>query len=151
MARMHSRKRGKSGSSKPASPSVPTWLPLKQKEIEMLILKLSKEGVPPSRIGLTLRDQYGVPDVKLVTGKTITKILEAKNIKADIPEDLMALIRKAVLIRKHLEENHKDQPGKRGLKLTESKILRLSKYYKGTERLPKTWKYDPETIKLQVD
>jgi small subunit ribosomal protein S15 len=126
-------------------------LPLKQKEIEMLIVKLAKEGVPPSRIGLTLRDQYGVPDVKLVVGKTITKILEAKEIKADIPEDLMALIRKAVLIRKHLEENHKDQPGKRGLKLTESKILRLSKYYKGTGRLPANWKYDPETIKLQVD
>lgn len=151
MARMHSRKKGKSGSSRPANPVKPAWVPLKQKEIEMLITKLAKEGNSASKIGLLLRDQYGVPDVKLVTGKRISQILTEKKLIGDIPEDLMALIRKAVLIRKHLEDNHKDQPGKRGLILTESKIMRLAKYYKRTAKLPATWKYDPETIKLQVD
>ena len=151
MARMHSRKKGKSGSSKPVNPVAPAWVPLKAKEIEMLIVKLAKEGVPASKIGLLLRDQYGIPSVKVVVGKSISALLKEKDLVNEIPEDLMALIRKAVLIRKHLEENHKDQPGKRGLILTESKILRLSKYYKGTGRLDASWKYDHKTIRLQVD
>jgi small subunit ribosomal protein S15 len=62
----------------------------------------------------------------------------------------MALIKRAVMIRKHIEENHKDMTGKRGLQLTESKIKRLVKYYKRTGVLDKTWKYDPEKVKLIV-
>ena len=151
MARMYSRKKGKSGSTKPEKLVAPAWVPLKSAEIKMLILKLAKEGIPPSGIGLQLRDQYGIPDVKVITGKRISEILAEKKILADIPEDLMALIRKAVHIRKHLEENHKDQPAKRGLLLTESKVLRLSRYYKESGRLDASWKYDPKTIKLQVE
>jgi len=63
----------------------------------------------------------------------------------------MALIRKAVSIRKHREDNHKDNTSKRGLQLTESKINRLSKYYKKTSVLSRDWKYDPSSIKLLVD
>lgn len=151
MARMHSGAKGKSGSTRPENPVKPAWIPLGDKELEMLIVKLSKEGMSTSKIGLLLRDQYGIPDVKLVSGKTITKILKEKDISFELPEDLMALIRRAVMIRKHLEENHKDQPAKRGLILTESKINRLVKYYKGTKRLEPTWKYNPETVKLLVD
>ncbi len=151
MARMHSRKRGKSGSTKPAQLSKPSWIGRKPKEVEMLVVKYAKEGKSPSRIGLYLRDEYGVPSVKLVTGKSIKEILAAKKLLPELPEDLMALMRKAVLIRKHLEENKKDMPGKRGLQLTESKIFRLAKYYKRTGDLPADWKYDPERIKLYVE
>lgn len=148
---MHSGDRGRSGSTKPSKKSSPTWLQYKPKEIELLIVKYAKEGKAPSQIGMFLRDEYGIPDVKLITGKSITAILADKKLSADIPEDLMALIRKAILLRKHLEENHKDQPGKRGLRLTESKIMRLAKYYKGTGRIPSTWKYDPEKVKLTIE
>ena len=151
MARMHSGAKGVSGSTKPAKKSNPSWLQYKSKEIELLIVKYAKEGKSSSQIGMYLRDEYGIPDVKLVTGRSITTILQEKKLLGDIPEDLMALIRKAVLLRKHLEENHKDQPGKRGLRLTESKIMRLAKYYKGTGRLPATWKYDPEKVKLTIE
>ena len=151
MARMHSRARGKSGSTKPSKKVVPSWLKYKSKEVELLIVKYAKEGMNPSHIGVYLRDEYGIPDVKLVTKKSITQILKEKNLLKEIPEDLMALIRKAVLIRKHLGENKKDMPAKRGLQLTESKIKRLTKYYKRTGRLPMTWKYDPDRIKLVVE
>nr|MCK4930011.1 30S ribosomal protein S15 [Nanoarchaeota archaeon] len=151
MARMHSRARGKSRSTKPSKKVVPSWLKYKPKEVELLIIKYAKEGKNPSQIGIFLRDEYGIPDVKLVTKKSITKILKEKNLLKEIPEDLMALIRKAVLIRKHLGENKKDMPAKRGLQLTESKIKRLTKYYKRTARLPMTWRYDPERIKLVVE
>ena len=47
----------------------PEWIEYSNEEIEELILKLRKEGNSTSTIGIALRDQYGIPDVKLVTGK----------------------------------------------------------------------------------
>jgi small subunit ribosomal protein S15 len=143
MARMHSRAKGKSGSTKPTVRENPPWQNHKPAEVEKLIQKLAKEGNAPSRIGLILRDSYGVPDVKALCGKTITKILSEKGMANEIPEDLQALIRRSVTIRNHLENNHMDKTAKRGLLLTESKIGRLVKYYKRTGKLPMTWKWDP--------
>ena len=148
---MYSRKKGKSGSKAPLRTSKPEWVGYKAKELEMLIAKLAKEGKSPSKIGLILRDSYGIPDVKLVTKKSITKILDEKKMLAQIPEDLMALIRKNILITKHLETNKLDQPSNRGLILTHSKMNRLIKYYKITGRLPKDWSFDPEKIRLLVE
>jgi len=150
MARMHSRKKGVSGSNKPAKKTIPSWLKYKSKEVELLIVKYAKEGKKPSQIGIYLRDEYGIPDVTLITKKSITDILKEKKLLGDIPEDLLALIRKAVIVKKHLGENHKDMPAKRGLQLTESKIRRLVKYYKKANKLPADWKYDPEKIKLYI-
>jgi len=151
MARMYSRKRGKSGSHKPITESSVSWIKYESKEIELLIVKLAKERKSSAQIGTYLRDAYGIPDVKKIIGKSITKVLEEKGVTKDMPDDLMALIKKAVLIRKHMEENHKDQTGKRGLQLTESKIKRLAKYYKATGRIDSKWKYDPEKVKLIVN
>ncbi|MBN2454077.1 30S ribosomal protein S15 [Candidatus Woesearchaeota archaeon] len=151
MARMHSRKKGKSGSKAPLRKTKPSWVGYKAKELEMIIAKLAKEGKTPSKIGLILRDAYGIPDIKLVTKKSITKIMEEKKLLPQIPEDLMALIRKKILITKHFEANKHDMPSKRGLQLTDSKMLRLIKYYKNSGRLPKDWSYDPEKIRLLVE
>ena len=151
MARMHSRDKGVSGSTKPSKKTSPSWLMYKPKEIELLVVKYAKEGKSASQIGLTLRDKYGIPDVKTVTKKSITQILKEKKLEKEIPEDLMALIRKAVLIRKHMGVNNKDMTGKRGLQLTESKIKRLTKYYKSKGRLPLEWRYDPKRIRLLVE
>ena len=151
MARKYSGARGKSGSTKPSKKIAPTWLTHKPKEIELLIVKLAKEGKNPSVIGLQLRDTYGIPDVKVAVGKSITTILNEKNLNKEIPEDLMALIRRAVLLRKHMQENKNDMSAKRGLLITESKLKKLVKYCKATGRLPLTWKYDPERIRLVVE
>lgn len=144
MARMYSRRKGKAGSSKPSQPSVPSWVRYKEKEIELLITKFVKEGKSTSQIGIILRDTYGIPNAKLITKKTITQILRDKNLLSDIPEDLLALIRKSIAVNKHLEANKKDETAKRGLTLTESKIRKLIKYYKKTGRLPSEWRYDPK-------
>lgn len=145
---MHSRAKGKSGSNKPVKKATPSWVQYKPKEIEMVVLKLAKEGQTASEIGIHLRDSYGVPDVKIITGKSITKILQEKNITKEFPEDLLALIKKAVFLRKHLEDNHKDFSAKRGLQLTESKVRRLAKHYIATKKLPAKWKYDPQKMKM---
>lgn len=151
MARMHSHKRGQSSSTKPSKPKKPTWSAHNPKEVELLVTKYAKEGLSASQIGLALRDEYGVPSTKLITGKTISQILKEKDQENEIPDDLMALIRKVVFIKKHMEENKQDMTAKRGLILTESKANRLIKYYKKSGRLPADWKYDPERIKLYVE
>jgi small subunit ribosomal protein S15 len=143
MARMHSRKRGKSGSKKPDKKTIPVWTVYKSKEIELLIAKLGKEGKSSSEIGIILRDTYGIADVSTICGKSITSILKEKKLAPELPEDLTALIRKSVSIRKHLEENKKDETAKRGLLLTESKIKRLTKYYKRSGIVASDWKFDP--------
>ncbi|MFC1691377.1 30S ribosomal protein S15 [Nanoarchaeota archaeon] len=151
MARMYSRKKGKSSSTKPINQTKPLWVRYKGKEIEMLVLKLAKEGKNSSKIGIYLRDVYGVPDVKMLTGKSITQILNEKKLAPEIPDDLMALIKKSVAIQKHMDENGQDMTAKRGLQLTESKIRRMVKFYKTTEKLPVDWKFDAKSIRLYAE
>nr|AOZ56147.1 ribosomal protein S15P/S13E [uncultured korarchaeote] len=139
---MHSRKKGKSHSNRPPHPVKPSWVKMSPKEVEELVVNLARKGVPPSKIGVILRDTYGIPLVKLVTGKKINKILEDAGVPMDIPEDLKNLIKKAKIIKRHLETHRKDFHSKRGFLLTLSKIHRLEKYYKRIGRLPQTWKLD---------
>jgi small subunit ribosomal protein S15 len=150
MARMHSRKKGKSGSTRPLRKSPPKWIEQSPKDLEAIIVKLAKKGESPSKIGIILRDQYGVPFVKTQSNKKITQILEGNGIKPEIPEDLMNLLRRAVNLDKHLQANHKDMGSKRGMQLIEAKIRRLAKYYRQTGRLSEDWKYNLEQAKLIV-
>ena len=141
---MYSRKKGKHGSKKPAKKTAPSWIRYKPKEIELLIAKLSKEGKTTSQIGALLRDIYGIPNVLALCGKSISAILKEKKLISEVPEDLTSLFKKYAMVRKHLENNKHDETAARGLILTQSKIGRLTKYYKRTCRIPETWKFDTE-------
>lgn len=57
---------------------------------------------------------------------------------------------KAVAVRKHLERNRKDKDSKFRLILIESRIHRLSRYYKSVGVLPPTWKYESATASTMV-
>jgi small subunit ribosomal protein S15 len=109
--------------------------------VEALVIKLAKEGHSPSKIGTILRDQYGIPLVKPIMGKTITQILKDAGLAPSLPEDLENLLRKASRLHVHLEKNKKDLSNKRALQLVESKIYKLSRYYKREGVLPPDWKY----------
>lgn len=150
MARMHTRRRGKSGSNRPLVSENPSWVPIGETEIEDLIVKHAKDGAGSAKIGLILRDQYGVPDVKLATGKTITQIMEDNNVLSSIPEDLSNLMRKAISLNVHLKDNSRDIANKRGLALIEAKIRRLERYYKGNGTLPADWKYSLKKAELML-
>ncbi|MFH1473877.1 MAG: 30S ribosomal protein S15 [Candidatus Aenigmatarchaeota archaeon] len=149
MARMHSRKKGKAGSRRPAAKA--NWVTYTDKEVERLVLKMRKDGMEVAKIGLVLRDQYGIPSVKQITNKTITKILEENNLLSKIPEELLGLLKNAVNLRDHLVKNKKDYISKHGLELQESKIRRLIKYYVKNKKLPVGFKYEPERAKLLVE
>ncbi len=150
MARMHTRKKGSSGSRPPFRDAPPEWCDVSEEELEKHIMRLHDSGMSTSMIGLVLRDQYGVPSSKLILGKRITRLLSEKGEVQDIPEDLTNLMRKAIRVRKHMRNNHKDVHNKRSLHLTESKIRRLAKYYRRTGKLPVDWRYKPETAEMLV-
>jgi small subunit ribosomal protein S15 len=148
MARMHARKKGKSGSTKPAASSSDKWLEYNNDEIIKLIVTLGTEGMSPSVIGVTLRDQYGIPDVKKITKKSITEILKEKKLATELPEGFINLLKQALKLRKHIEKNPHDNSNNRGLQLTESKIKRLIRYYKAKKLMPKDFYYDVKNIEL---
>ena len=129
---------------------VPSWVKYSPEEVEQLVVELRKKGYTTAMIGTILRDQYGVPSVKAITGKKITKILEEHGLAPEIPEDLMSLMRKAVKLRKHLQKHKKDIHNSRALIIIESRIRRLVKYYKSTGKLPKDWEYTPELAERLV-
>ncbi|MAF51233.1 MAG: 30S ribosomal protein S15 [Nanoarchaeota archaeon] len=151
MARMHSRKKGKAKSTKPLKSNKAIWERYTEKEVSLLIEKLAKQGKTSSEIGIALRDAYGIPDVKLISKKSITTILKEKKIYPNLPEDVVALIKKLIKIMEHTETNKHDQPSIRGLTLTESKIKRLSKYYKKRGILPENWRFSKTNAKLLIE
>jgi small subunit ribosomal protein S15 len=119
-------------------------------EIEEIALRLNKDGISKSEIGIILRDQYGVPSVRLVTGKKLTRLLRDNDIQEDFPEDFLLLMRKAVNLRDHLSKNKSDVGAKEGLELVEAKIRRLQKFYWKKGLIPRDWRYDPEKAALLV-
>ena len=144
MARMHARKRGKSGSKRPISKLPPSWLKLTPEEVEGLVVKYAREGYPPSMIGVLLRDRHGVPLVKQVTGKSIKQILKENGLLPEIPEDLANLLERARRMYVHLQKHKGDRYNRHRLQLVEAKIHRLVKYYKRTGELPPDW--EPKLI-----
>ena len=147
---MHSGAKGKSGSKKPIK-KVPSWAPFKEKDVEKLIVKYAKAGKSSSEIGLLLRDAYGINSVKALTGKKVTAVLEENNLTKELPEDLLNLIKKIILVQQHLEKNKQDQTAKRGIILTTAKINRLIKYYKRNKRLSQEWKLDMTRLKMYLE
>ncbi len=150
MARMHSKKKGKSSSKKPPVKVAPSWVKYSPKEVEELIVSLARQGYNSTMIGLKLRDEYGIPSVKVLCKKSITQIMEENGIKIQYPDDLLNLIKKAVRMRKHLAENKRDVHNRVKLMHVESKIKRLVRYYRRVGKLPSDWVYDPDTAALIV-
>ena len=136
----------KAGTAKKAA----GWVDYKPKEVEDLVIKYAKQGIQAAQIGLILRDQYGIPSVEAVAGKTMSQILKGNGLQTKLPEDLFNLLKRVVELRVHLERNKKDYQSYRGLELAESKIRRLAKYYIREGVLPKGWKYNAEQAKLLI-
>jgi small subunit ribosomal protein S15 len=150
MARMHARRKGQSGSSRPKISENPAWVPLNATEIEDLIVKYAKDGYVSAYIGLVLRDQYGVPSVKLATGKSVTEIMTEKGVSPSLPEDLANLMRRAISLNVHVKANRGDVSNERGLNLIEARIRRLERYYKKNGVIPLTWKYSLNNAELML-
>jgi len=150
MGRMHSAGKGISDSALPYRRTPPSWLKTSPDQVIESVIKLAKKGLSPSQIGVILRDSHGIAQVKNVTGNKIVRILKANGLAPQIPEDLYHLIKKAVSVRKHLERYRKDKDSKFRLILIESRVHRLSRYYKTRKVLPPTWKYESSTASALI-
>jgi small subunit ribosomal protein S15 len=128
----------------------PEWVDISADDVEGLVIKMHKEGMQSALIGQRLRDQYGVPSIESLTGKSIREILQAQGLTPAYPDDLLNLIKKAVNMRKHLKTHKGDGLNTTKLIHVESKIKRLAKYYRKIGLLPKNWKYEPEQAALLV-
>jgi len=143
------RQKGKSRSTKPLSTKPPSWVTHGAKETIILVKKLAKQGYTSAKIGLILRDSYGIPDVKAITGKKIYQIIKEER-KNKLPEELINIIKKVIQLKKHLDKNKKDKHSKKSLETATARIMKLTKYYKRKGELDKDWKYKPEEAEKLV-
>jgi small subunit ribosomal protein S15 len=151
MSRIHSGRKGRSGSHRPYPVVKPGWVTSERTEIVEEAVKLSKTGLSAAQVGATLRDGFGVPSVRAVTGERMTPLLKSAGITPELPEDLQALLKRVVHLQRHLTQHPKDRSNRRGLTLMESRIRRLARYYRDHKRLPENWSYTSATAVLQVE
>ena len=145
---MPKKEKGRSHSTRPVSRRPPNWCKYQPEEVEAFVIKLAKDGNSLSQIGTILRDQYAIPLVKPLTGKSISDILEDAGMAPSMPEDLANLIKKAQGLAVHMDKNAKDLHNKRSMQVIEARIHKLSRYYKRKGVLPKNWKYKAKVASI---
>ena len=110
----------------------PVWLKYTQKEVEAIIIKLADKGLTSEKIGLALRDQYGVPKTKIYNIK-IGKILKEKA-KFQEPADLN-LSKKLEKVIAHYKKNKQDKKAERSLIITKAKLKKIKDYQKNKKEI----------------
>lgn len=145
---MPKAEKGRAQSTRPVGKRPPAWAKYTPEEVESLVVKLAKEGHNSSKIGVVLRDQYGIPLTKPIAGKSIIEIMKQSGLAPPIPEDLEILLKRASRLAVHLEKNKKDKYNVRSLQNVEARIHKLAKYYKREGVLPADWKYEAKKAGL---
>ena len=103
----------------------PTWVKMKEPELKKLILELSEKN-SPSKIGLILRDQYGIPTTK-VFGKKLKAYMKELGIEKN--EDLESAEKKVDKMKEHLKSNITDRNAKHKLQGAQSRLNIVRKYF----------------------
>src|SRR5205807_2407412 len=87
------------------APGTREWVAREKAGIGETLFRLHQEGLSAAAIGVRLRDGFGVPSVRLATGRSLLEILRSKGAKFALPEDLAGLIRRAASLQTHLKEH----------------------------------------------
>ena len=103
----------------------PSWVKMKEPELKKIITELSEKH-SPSKIGLILRDQYGIPTTKIF-GKKLKAYLE--ELKINRNEDLENAEKKVDAIKEHLKKNITDKKAKHKLQHAQSRLNITRKYF----------------------
>merc|ERR1712159_309641 len=75
MGRMHSKGKGIARRSLPYKRTPPSWVKQSAADTVKEICSMAKKGYSPSSIGVVLRDSHGIPQVKMIAGNKIARIL----------------------------------------------------------------------------
>ena len=103
----------------------PTWVKLKEPELKKVIAELAQKNAP-SKIGLILRDQYGIPTTK-VFGKKLNEYLKELSIQRN--ETLENAQKKVDNLKEHLKTNVTDRKAKHKLQKAQSRLNITRRYY----------------------
>ena len=98
---------------------------MKEPELKKTILELSEKHAP-SKIGIILRDQYGIPTTK-VFGKKLKAYMEELGIERN--EDLENAEKKVTALKEHLKNNITDRSAKHKLQHAQSRLNITRKYF----------------------
>lgn len=101
----------------------PTWLKYDKKEVEAIILKLAGKGLTAEKIGLVLRDQYGIPSTRLY-GIKIKAVLGDK-FEEPTNTNLRTKLNKII---EHFKKNKQDKNAGRSLTITKAKLKKRDEY-----------------------
>ncbi len=103
----------------------PLWLKYTEEEVKQIIIKLANKGMTAEKIGLTLRDQYGIPRVKIYNLK-IKKVLDEKGLFEE--PTIKNLQKKSENLSKHMNSHKHDQVGKRSQTITKAHLKKRQDY-----------------------
>jgi len=109
----------------------PIWLKYTEEEVKAIIHKLANQGLSSEKIGLYLRDQYGIPSIKLY-GIKIKEVLEEKDKYHD--PNIFNLESKTQRIIEHYKKNKQDKNAERSLIITKAKLKKREEYLKRKEK-----------------
>ncbi len=98
------------------------WVKMKPAEIENKVVELAKAGNSPEKIGLILRDEYGIPKVKVI-GKKLTKILKENGI--DKNSEIDNTSKKIDKLVKHAEKHKHDYYAKRAIVKMNARLKKM--------------------------
>lgn len=103
----------------------PVWLKYSEEEVKAIIIKLANKGLTAEKIGLTLRDQYGIPKVRLYNLK-IKEVLKEKGLFEE--PTIKNLKEKVALIENHFKKNKGDKTSERSLIISKAKLKKREDY-----------------------
>jgi ribosomal protein S15P/S13E len=108
----------------------PVWLKYVDEEVKEIILKIVEKdpNITAEKIGLILRDNYGIPQTRIYNLK-ISEILKKAN-KYKSP-DLENLEKKVKKLESHLSKNKQDKRTGRALIITKAKLKKVKDYLQG--------------------
>ena len=104
----------------------PVWLKLSEEELKKIITDLAETN-SPAKIGLILRDQYGVPTTKLY-GKKLSSYLKEMG-KYNEKEELENITKKLDRLQEHIKSNSQDKRSKHKLQKAKSCVEVKKKYF----------------------
>jgi small subunit ribosomal protein S15 len=105
----------------------PVWLKYTEEEVKGVILKLANKGLTSEKIGLTLKDQYGIPKTKLF-GFKIKEVLDEKGKYED--ESIKNLKARAEKVQAHYKKHKGDKKAELSLTRTKAKLKKREEYRK---------------------
>lgn len=111
----------------------PVWLKYTEQEVKDIILSLVKKDpdLTSEKIGLVLRDTYGIPKVSLYNLK-IGKVLQEAD--AYTNPDLKNISKKVEKLEKHITTNKQDKRTHRALTITKAKLKKTNEYLAKKEK-----------------